>query len=134
LAQTIQVPDGHGGMQVYCPPPKPPVGPTHVSVGNSRGEWVPFVPAPKPPPGPTGISVVNERGDWVPYFPKKPITRAPQPLGHVKRGKWTYFLFLDRNTNTQFIQIEDENGRDVHVNGEIVYPGPGSDGQMHPVR
>jgi hypothetical protein len=59
--------------------------------------------------------------------------RAPKPLGHVKRGGWTYYLALDRNTGEKFVQIEDANGNDVHVNGQVQYPGEAG-GPTYPVR
>ncbi len=38
----ILVDDGKGGWKRYNPPPKPPAGPTGVSVGDGKGGWKPF--------------------------------------------------------------------------------------------
>ena len=60
--------------------------------------------------------------------------RAPKPIRHTQkdpRTGWTYYLQFDRNTGENFIQIEDADGRDVHINGEIPMPGGGP---TYPVR
>jgi hypothetical protein len=54
--------------------------------------------------------------------------RAPKPIRHTQkdpRTGWTYYLQFDRNTGENFIQIEDADGRDVHINGEVPMPGGG---------
>jgi hypothetical protein len=58
---------------------------------------------------------------------------GPKPLGHKTASNgWTYYLSLDRNTGEKFVQIEDANGRDVHINGSV--PMPGTGGPAFPVR
>lgn len=133
MKNTIQVDDGKGGWKPYVPPPKPPAGPTGVSVVNDKGDWVPYNPPPKPPAGPTGISVVDDKGDWVPYNPPVKPVKAPRPIRHKKdQNGWTYYLAQDRNNGQLFIQVEDANGNDVHINGSI--PMPGGGGTLYPVR
>jgi hypothetical protein len=73
------------------------------------------------------ISVVQDP-DAPPAKPKVEIRKkAPRPIRHVtdKRTGWTYYLAQDRNTGEDFIQIEDANGADVHINGEVPMPGGG---------
>ena len=123
LAQpTIMVPDGNGGMMPYVPD-KPPAGPNGISVDDGQGGWKPYVPKPKPGPG---ISIQNEDGDWVPYHPPVKRKRAPRPIRtvHAKNG-WTYYLQQDRDTGQFFLQIEDANGQDIHINGQVPLPGGG---------
>jgi hypothetical protein len=125
---TITVPDGKGGWTPYVHE-KPPAGPTGISVGDGRGGWKPYLPKPKPGPG---ISVQNEDGEWVPYVSPNPRVPAPQPIRHVKGSNgWTYYLSRDRTTGSLFVQIEDADGRDIHINGEVPLPGGG---QLYPVR
>jgi hypothetical protein len=121
LAQsTIMVPNGQGGMMPYVHD-APPSGPNGISVDDGHGGWKPYTPKPKPGPG---ISVQNEDGEWVPYKPLMPHRRAPRPVKtvHAKNG-WTYYLMQDRDTGQMFLQIEDGDGRDIHINGEVRLPG-----------
>jgi hypothetical protein len=72
--------------------------------------------------------------------PQPPIVekrkRAPEPRGHWKdpRTGWTFYLQNDRNGGGQFIQIEDANGNDVHLDGAIQMPGPNGGTALIPVR
>lgn len=59
-----------------------------------------------------------------------PKPRLKKPI-FDKRSGWTYYLQEDRNTGEIYIQIEDANGADVHINGEIPLPGGGP---LYPVR
>ncbi len=127
-AGTITVPDGNGGWKPYVHE-KPPAGPTGISVGVGHGGWKAYTPAPKPGPG---ISVMDESGKWVPYRPAVAPKRGPMPIRHVRGNNgWTYYLSQDRNSGELFVQIEDANGADVHINGEVPLPGGG---QTYPVR
>jgi len=126
---TIKVDDGNGGWKPYSPK-KPPVGPTGVSVDDGNGGWKPYDPPAKPGPG---ISVDNGAGGWMPYVPKNPPKKAPKPIRHVrdKRTGWTYYLAQDRNNGQLFVQIEDANGNDIHIDGSVPMPGGGP---IYPVR
>ena len=72
--------------------------------------------------------------------PQPPIVekrkRAPEPKRHWTdaRTGWTFYLQNDRNGGGPFIQIEDANGNDVHLDGAIQMPGPNGDGALVPVR
>jgi hypothetical protein len=86
-----------------------PVMKPTIQIDNGQGGWQVYDPPAKPP--------ITK--------PLKPHKRAPKPIRHVTRHGWTYFLEEDRDTGQQFIQIEDANGNDVHVNGEMQMPGDG---------
>lgn len=51
--------------------------------------------------------------------------RPPKPIRHVTVNGWPYFLEQDRDSGDFFIQIEDANGNDVHIDGSIQMPGGG---------
>jgi hypothetical protein len=71
------------------------------------------------------ISAVQDP-DMPPAKPKIEIRKkAPRPGKPVKdpRTGWTFYPQTDRNTGQAYVQIEDANGNDVHINGEIVVPG-----------
>ena len=89
-----------------------------IQVDDGQGGWKQYDPPPQPP--------ITK--------PLKPHPRSPKPIRHVVRNGWTYYLQEDRATGQQFIQIEDVNGNDVHVNGAIQMPGAGPGSPLLPVR
>ena len=89
-----------------------------IQVDDGQGGWKAYDPPPKPP--------ITK--------PLNPHPRSPKPIRHVTRHGWTYYLQEDRATGQQFIQIEDANGNDVHVNGSIQMPGAGPGSPLLPVR
>lgn len=48
-----------------------------------------------------------------------------------QRTGWTYYLAKDRNTGETFIQIEDADGNDVHIDGSVPMPGGGPTFPVH---
>jgi hypothetical protein len=118
---------------VHAEPMNGGVMKSSIQVDDGNGGWKPYVPPPKPPAGPSGISVVDDKGDWVPYNPPVKPVKAPRPIRHKKdQNGWTYYLAQDRNNGQLFVQVEDANGNDVHINGAIPMPGEG--GALYPVR
>ena len=89
-----------------------------IQVDDGQGGWKQYDPPPKPP--------ITK--------PLKPHKRTPKPIRHMKRNGWTYYLQQDRDTGQLFIQIEDANGNDIHVNGEIQMPDGGPGSPTYPVR
>jgi hypothetical protein len=89
-----------------------------IQIDDGQGGWKVYDPPAKPP--------ITK--------PLKPHKRTPKPIRHVMRHGWTYYLQEDRDTGQQFIQIEDANGNDVHVNGEMQMPGDGPGSPLLPVR
>lgn len=100
---------GGGGMPTYGGGGG---GPSYGGGGNgpTYGEQPKFTPYP---------GVRNADGQWVPYPPAmaRRISSKKGPNG------WTYHLMQDRMTGEIFIQIEDDNGKDVHVAGRVAWPG-----------
>jgi len=87
-------------------------GPTYGGGGNgpTYGQMPKFSPYP---------GVRNGDGQWIPYPPSiaRKISSKKGPNG------WTYHLMQDRLTGEIFIQIEDDNGKDVHIAGRVAWPG-----------
>jgi hypothetical protein len=102
---------------VHAEPNGAVMSPT-IQVDDGAGGWKPYDPQPLPP--------ITK--------PLKPHKRTPKPIRHVTRNGWTYYLQEDRDTHQQFIQIEDANGADVHVDGDIPMPGAGPGAPLLPVR
>jgi hypothetical protein len=87
-------------------------GPTYGGGGGS-GPTYGEMPKLAPYPG-----IRNGDGDWLPYPPgmSRKISSKKGPNG------WTYNLMQDI-TGALFIQIEDDNGKDVHIAGRVAWPG-----------
>jgi hypothetical protein len=88
------------------------MGPTYGGGGN--GPTYGEMPKMSPYPG-----IRNGDGQWIPYPPgiARKISSKKGPNG------WTYNLTQDRMTGALFIQIEDDNGKDVHIAGRVAMPG-----------
>jgi hypothetical protein len=87
-------------------------GPTYGGGGN--GPTYGQMPRISPYPG-----IRNGDGQWIPYPPgiARKISSKKGPNG------WTYNLMQDRMSGELFIQIEDDNGKDVHIAGRVPWPG-----------
>ena len=87
-------------------------GPVYGGGGN--GPTYGQMPTMSPYPG-----IRNGDGQWIPYPPgiARKISSKKGPNG------WTYNLMQDRMTGALFIQIEDDNGKDVHIAGRVAMPG-----------
>jgi hypothetical protein len=88
------------------------MGPTYGGGGN--GPTYGEMPQMSPYPG-----MRNGDGRWIPYPPgiARKISSKKGPNG------WTYNLMQDPMTGGLFIQIEDNNGKDVHIAGRVAMPG-----------
>jgi len=81
--------------------------------GGGNGPTYGEMPKVSPYPG-----IRNGDGQWIPFPPgmARKISSKKGPNG------WTYNLMQDIN-GTLFIQIEDDNGKDVHIAGRVAMPG-----------
>jgi hypothetical protein len=87
-------------------------GPVYGGGGN--GPTYGQMPKMSPYPG-----IRNGDGQWIPYPPgiARKISSKKGPNG------WTYNLMQDRMSGQLFIQIEDDDGKDVHIAGRVAMPG-----------
>ncbi len=100
---------GGGGMPQYGGGGS---GPTYGGGGN--GPTYGEMPRMSPYPG-----IRNGDGEWIPY----PTGIARKISSKKGSNGWTYNLMQDRMSGALFIQIEDDNGKDVHIAGRVAMPG-----------
>ena len=81
--------------------------------GGGGGPTYGEMPQMSPYPG-----IRDGDGRWIPY----PPGMARKISSKKGRNGWTYNLMQDIN-GTLFIQIEDDNGKDVHIAGRVAMPG-----------
>jgi hypothetical protein len=81
--------------------------------GGGGGPTYGEMPKVSPYPG-----MHNGDGTWIPY----PSGMARKISSKKGAHGWTYNLMQDI-TGALFIQIEDDNGKDIHIAGRVAMPG-----------